>query len=129
MTGWPRRAGRVAAAALIMLSALGAGVGRLVPRAPVNHVVDMQGLAYHAADLDVAPGDTVTWVNRDIVPHTATSVPPQHVVDTGTLAAGASGKWVATRAGVYRYTCTFHPTMQGRLVVRAAASPGDQKQP
>ena len=92
-----------------------------------SHSVEVSGLAYHPADLEVAPGDTIIWINRDIVPHTATSDISPRAIDTGTLAAGDSSRYVASHAGVYRYTCTFHPTMQGRLVVRAAPT-GAQKQ-
>lgn len=119
------------ALAVVLAAALVAGCApRRAPARPaVNHVVEMMGLAFQPADLEVAPGDTVTWVNRDIVPHTATSTDVPRAIDTATLAAGDSARFIAAHAGVYRYTCTFHPTMQGRLVVRAATAPGDRLQP
>ena len=33
----------------------------------------MEGMRFHPDDLTVAPGETITWVNEDLVPHTATS--------------------------------------------------------
>lgn len=112
----------------LLVMTFGAAPQRRAVAPPAQtHPVEVSGLAYHPADLEVAPGDTVIWINRDIVPHTATSDTSPRAIDTGTLAAGDSSKYVAGRAGVYRYTCTFHPTMQGRLVVRAAASAGAQK--
>jgi plastocyanin len=102
------------------------GRGTLAP-VTSRYTVDISSSAYHPADLEVETGDTITWINRDIIPHTATSDASPRAIDTGTIAVGDSATYVATSAGVYRYTCSFHPTMQGRLVVRAAA-PGAQKQ-
>ena len=111
---------------LVVPIATARGRGVLAP-VTSRYTVEVSSSAYHPADLEVQPGDTITWINRDIIPHTATSDSSERAIDTGTMAAGDSSSYVATRAGVYRYTCTFHPTMQGRLVVRAAA-PGAQKQ-
>jgi len=38
-----------------------------------THKVTMESMRFHPDDLTVAPGDTVVWVNEDLVPHTATS--------------------------------------------------------
>lgn len=113
--------------ASLLVVPLAAARGGSVP-APMTsrYTVEVSSSAYHPADLEVRSGDTITWVNRDIIPHTATSDSASRAIDTGTLAPGDSSSYVANHAGVYRYTCSFHPTMQGRLVVRAAA-PGAQK--
>ena len=74
-------------------------------------------MEFHPAVLTVAVGDTVVWINRDIVPHTATSRGPAKW-DTGQVLQGQTARYVATRAGVARYVCTLHPTMHGTLVTR-----------
>jgi len=56
----------------------------------------------------------VTWENRDPFPHTVTSA--GHF-DSGSIAAGAHWRYVATKPGTFEYICTFHPNMKGRLVV------------
>jgi len=38
-----------------------------------RHRVTIQGLRFTPADVVAAPGDTVVWVNRDLVPHTVTA--------------------------------------------------------
>jgi plastocyanin len=53
-------------------------------------------------------GDVITWINRDIVPHTATS--GVNGFDSGTIETGKSWKYTATRTGDFRYICAFHPT-------------------
>ncbi|HET8712597.1 MAG TPA: cupredoxin family copper-binding protein [Gemmatimonadales bacterium] len=83
--------------------------------APRTHTVEIRGMQFRPAALTVAVGDTVVWINRDIVPHTATATGKW---DTGTIAQGASGRLVAARPGALDYICTLHPTMRGTLIIR-----------
>lgn len=64
----------------------------------------------------VPVGATVTWMNNDSVPHTATS--DTGLFDTGLLSPGQSGSWKATQAGSFVYHCTVHPGMKGTLQVK-----------
>jgi len=84
---------------------------------PHRHTVEIRGMEFHPAELTVAVGDTIVWINRDIVPHTATSAGKTEW-NTGPLAQGDSGAYVARVAGAVSYVCTFHPTMRARLHVR-----------
>ena len=79
-----------------------------------THTVEIRGMEFHPAELTVAVGDTVVWINRDIVPHTATT----QDWDTGLLSQGQSGRTVAPHAGTVRYVCNLHPMMRGTLVIR-----------
>jgi plastocyanin len=84
---------------------------------PRRHVVEIRGMAFHPAVLTVERGDTVEWVNRDIVPHTATAT--DSAWTTGALVQGQSGRHVvAGEPGEQRYFCELHPTMEARLVPR-----------
>lgn len=101
--------------ALVVLTAFGGQpAGRRVPAQ--RHVVEIRGMAFHPAVLEVAPGDTVVWINRDMVPHTATA-DGSSGWDTGVLAQQDSGQYVPRRIGETPYVCTLHPTMQGRVIV------------
>ena len=73
-------------------------------------------MQFSPASLTVSPGDRIVWVNKDLFPHTATA--DSKAFDSRDIAAGASWTYVAVRSGEYAYSCTFHPTMKGRLVVR-----------
>ena len=73
-------------------------------------------MAFHPASLEVARGDTVVWINRDLVPHSATG--RDRGWTTGVLARDREGRRVAGRAGEVRYFCELHPVMTGRIVVR-----------
>lgn len=99
---------------LLVLAA--AAVLRAAP-APRAHTVEIRGMAFYPAELTLAPGDTVVWINRDIVPHTATARGPQPW-DTGNLLPGEQGRHVAQRVGVIDYVCAWHPTMRAKLIIQ-----------
>ena len=79
------------------------------------HTVLIKGLAFVPQRLEVRAGDTVIWKNEDIVPHTATA---QHTFDSKQLGPQQSWSYVAKRKGIYPFICTYHPTMEGELVVK-----------
>jgi plastocyanin len=66
--------------------------------------------------LTLKAGDTVLWINKDIVAHTATSQAAGF--DSGTIKPGKSWKHRLTHAGEFAYSCTFHPVMKGTLQVK-----------
>jgi plastocyanin len=80
------------------------------------HTVEIREMVFRPETLTVARGDTVRWVNRDFVPHTATAE-GKPAWDTGTLGQGDSGQVVVRVAGRQAYLCTLHPTMRGVIVV------------
>jgi plastocyanin len=81
-----------------------------------THTVSISGFKYQPDILTVNVGDTVEWRNADIVPHTVTAVDKSF--SSGSIAPGTTWRFVAKRAGVFPYTCTPHPNMKGKLVVR-----------
>lgn len=80
-----------------------------------THTVRIAGMKFDPEKLDVAVGDTVVWVNEDIVPHTVTS--PKAGLESGELANGARWRWKATKPGTIAYICRLHPVMHGSLIV------------
>jgi plastocyanin len=78
--------------------------------------------AYQPAQLTVVAGQTVTWRNSGLGPHTVTSDTGQF--DSGELAAGGTFSYAFSAPGIYAYSCTIHPTMHGKVVVLAALPPG-----
>lgn len=83
---------------------------------PRRHMVDIRGFRFVPAALRVAAGDTVVFVNRDGVPHTATS--SSAGFDTGDIAAGKSRAIVVGGQGDQPYVCAYHPGMKAQLDVR-----------
>ena len=79
--------------------------------------VDIRDFAYSPNPIEIAAGDTVTWTNQDEVPHTATGE-DRDVLQSGTIAPGASFSQVFPEAGEFAYHCEFHPNMTGTIVVQ-----------
>ena len=94
----------------VLVLGLAAAACRPAPR-PQRHDVILQGMAFQPAALTVSPGDTIAWINHDIVPHTATG----HGFDTGAIGPDSVARHVVTAADTGRYACTFHPTMTAEL--------------
>ena len=109
----------IAAVATIGALALAGAAAPSRPTDPVpqRHVVEIRGMAFHPEVLEIRRGDTVVWINRDIVPHTATAA-RKSGWDTGTLLQGKSGQYVASHRGEAPYFCKLHPVMLGKLIVR-----------
>ncbi len=81
-----------------------------------THIVEIRGMAFTPSALEVAVGDTVTWINRDVVPHTATAA--DGVWDSGSLKQGEEWSLVVESPGSVDYRCTFHPQMTGVVDAR-----------
>lgn len=88
------------------------------PRAPVVHAhrIVMHGVKFDPDSLVLAAGDSVTWVNHDLVPHTATAADGGW--NSGTIPPDSSWSTVIARPGPQAYACGFHPTMRGWIVAR-----------
>jgi plastocyanin len=82
--------------------------------AKAKTVVEISGSAFQPQTLDIKVGDTVTFVNKDEIAHTATA---DGTFDSKTLEQGASFDFTATKAGKIDYVCLFHPGMTGTLNV------------
>jgi plastocyanin len=76
--------------------------------------VEISNNAFNPPQLNVAPGTTVTFVNNDTVPHTATA--DNDVFDLE-VPPGSSYPVVLEGAGTVTYHCELHPDMKGSIVV------------
>jgi plastocyanin len=83
---------------------------------PANFEVSTAGRAFNPATLEIAVGDTVTWINDDDTEHTATAF--DGAFDSGELAEGESFSFIFDTPGEFEYRCLFHSEMQGAIVVR-----------
>jgi plastocyanin len=77
--------------------------------------VDIRDHAFNPAQLNVAPGTTVTFVNNDTEAHTATA--NDGLLDSGVLEPGSSFDVWLDGSGTVTYHCELHPDMQGSIVV------------
>jgi plastocyanin len=97
------------------LCAAGMFYARISAAVAATHTVVIDGVKFDPETITVKAGDTVVWVNKDPFPHTVTS--QAGGFDSHDIAAGQSWSYMTTKAGVFPYTCTFHPTMQATLKV------------
>lgn len=80
---------------------------------PVNHRVEIKGFKFIPENLTVRPGDTITWINMDIAPHTATATDKSW--DTGILRKGEMKTITVTKGMSLPYYCFYHPSMKAGL--------------
>ena len=76
--------------------------------------VHIDNFVFEPAQLSVKPGTTVTWTNRDDIPHT--------VVCAGkfrskTMDTDGTFSFTFTEPGEYKYFCSLHPHMTGSIKV------------
>jgi plastocyanin len=76
--------------------------------------VRIEGMKFVPQRVEVAVGQTVTWTNRDFVPHSVTAPG----IESGDLDEGRSWSMVAKEKGEIAYICRLHPVMKGVLVVK-----------
>lgn len=84
-------------------------------KVPREHLIEIKGLVFVPAIIDVNVGDTITWTNRDFVPHTATA--SNKSWDTGTINKDESKSIVINPGMETGYFCIFHPNMKGSMTL------------
>lgn len=78
--------------------------------------VEMTKFAFVPVRIEIKTGGSVIFINRDLVPHTATA--DDGSFDTGTLRKDARKEIVFSEAGEFPYYCRFHRHMTG--IIRVA---------
>jgi plastocyanin len=100
-------------AAILPIAPMGLAAADSAPRV---HTVLIEGMRFQPEGLTVAAGDTVVWINRDMVPHTATSASGRF--DSHEIASGKTWTYTVHATGEFDYICTYHPLMKAILRVR-----------
>ena len=80
--------------------------------------VSIDNFAFKPKELSVAAGTTVTWINHDDVPHTASSAGDRPAFDSKALDTDDKYSFTFTRPGTYKYYCKVHTHMTGTVVVK-----------
>ena len=83
--------------------------------APANQV-SVDNFSFGPATLTVPVNTTVTWVNKDDVPHTIAST--DGLFKSKALDTDDKYTYTFTKAGTYNYFCSIHPKMVGKIVVQ-----------
>ena len=91
-----------------------AGLGGAASSAGDTHRVLMKAVDYEPGQITVQVGDTVEWMNGDIVAHTATARDRSWDVN---VPPGRNGRMVMKSPGTVSYFCRYHPNMRGEIDV------------
>jgi plastocyanin len=78
--------------------------------------IDIDNFKFGIVSLKTAVGTTVTWTNRDDVPHTVMS--SDKLFKSPPLDTGDSFSYTFKTAGTFEYYCSMHPRMTGKIVVK-----------
>jgi 3',5'-cyclic-AMP phosphodiesterase len=77
--------------------------------------VTIDNFTFRPQMLTVAVGTTVTWTNRDDIPHTVVS--DNAVFKSKARDTDENFSYTFDKAGTYSYHCSIHPKMTGQVVV------------
>jgi amicyanin len=78
--------------------------------------IHIDNFAFTPAEITVSPGTTITWENRDDIPHNVVASDKtfrSKVMDTEQKFSFTFGS-----PGVYEYFCALHPHMKGKVIVK-----------
>jgi plastocyanin len=82
----------------------------------VSAEVLVDNFVFGPQTVTVPVGTTVTWTNRDDIPHTVVST--EGVFKSKVRDTDEKFSYTFTKAGTYPYYCSVHPKMTGTVVVK-----------
>jgi plastocyanin len=111
----------LAAVLLVGIGALATGQNSFVARAQEKSStmeVRIDNFSFGPAALTVPVGTTVTWINRDDIPHTVVSTDDPKAFKSKVLDTDEKFSFTFSKAGTYPYFCSIHPKMTGKVIVQ-----------
>jgi len=103
----------------LLAAALAICTGTLASAAAAPAIeVRIDNFSFSPQALTVAVGATVTWVNRDDIPHTVVSTATPPVFKSKPLDTDDKFSFKFEKPGTYPYFCSLHPKMTGTVTVR-----------
>ncbi|MBV9341920.1 MAG: cupredoxin family copper-binding protein [Acidobacteria bacterium] len=78
--------------------------------------VKVDNFTFGPDTLTVAVNSTVTWLNKDDIPHVIAS--NDGLFKSKALDTDQEYSYTFTKAGTYAYYCSIHPKMVGKIVVQ-----------
>ena len=109
----------MAAPVMIAMLLLFAGSSRAAASdqpSAANVAMKIDNFVFGPQTLTVPIGATVTWTNKDDIPHTTVST--DGVFKSKVMDTDEKFSYTFTKAGTYSYFCSVHPKMTGKVVVQ-----------
>jgi plastocyanin len=79
--------------------------------------VKIDNFSFGPVTLTVPVGTTVTWFNRDDIPHTVASTDDSKTFKSKVLDTDQKFSFTFSKAGTYPYFCSIHTKMTGKVIV------------
>jgi plastocyanin len=110
-------------AAALVLGTLGLGAGQSSHVANAQEKmstieVKIDNFSFGPVTLTVPVRTTVTWINRDDIPHTIVSTDDSKTFKSKVLDTDEKFSFTFSKAGTYPYFCSIHPKMTGKVIVQ-----------
>jgi plastocyanin len=111
-----------AAAMMVAIVQLLAGSPRLTANpqqaSSASTEVKIDNFNFGPVTLMVPVGTTVTWINRDDIPHTVVSTGDPKAFKSKVLDTDEKFSFTFTKVGTFPYFCSVHPKMTGKVIVQ-----------
>jgi plastocyanin len=111
----------LAAALVLGMGVLGTGRKGSVTRAQQKMStveVKIDNFSFGPVALTVPVGTTVTWTNRDDIPHNIVSTDDPKTFKSKVLDTDEKFSFTFSKPGTYPYFCSIHPKMIGKIIVQ-----------
>jgi plastocyanin len=103
-------------AAILLFGAVKGSMVVKAQQTPAAMEVKIDNFSFGPAAITVPVGATVTWINRDDIPHTVVS--DDKVFKSKVLDTDEKFSYTFSKPGTYPYFCSVHPKMTGKVVVQ-----------
>jgi len=100
----------------LLISAMLTVIATAQQAPPAAVEVRIDNFSFGPAALTVPAGTTVTWTNRDDIPHTVVS--NDGAFKSKVLDTDEKFSFTFSKPGTYPYFCSIHPKMTGKVVVQ-----------
>lgn len=111
----------LAAALVLGMGVFGTGRKGSVTRAQQKMStveVKIDNFSFGPVALTVPVGTTVTWTNRDDIPHNTVSTDDPKTFKSKVLDTDEKFSFTFSKPGTYPYFCSIHPKMTGKIIVQ-----------
>jgi plastocyanin len=83
---------------------------------PAPAEIKIDNFSFSPAELKVPVGTTVSWTNRDDIPHTVVNT--DRAFKSKVLDTDEKYSFTFATAGTFPYFCSIHPKMTGKVIVQ-----------
>jgi plastocyanin len=113
---WPAVLAGPVVVAILLVAGVKSPSASAQQAAATSAEVKIDNFSFAPATLTVPAGTTVTWTNRDDIPHTVVS--DDKVFKSKVMDTDEKFSYTFSKSGTYAYFCSVHPKMTGKVVVQ-----------